>query len=546
MAKLNTALRNNPRAGVRGAITSSPVATGTTYQGGAGFARDTKSELFLLATTNFVGEDTFYEDAQGRDTRFVDLVRLAARDDPQWTADLLRWLRNDANMRSASIVGAIEAAKMLSIAANSPAQLPVTPRQILNSVLVRADEPGEALAYWLSSYGKPVPKWFKRALGDAILRLYNEYSVAKWDSERNAVRFADVVEFSQIDARHRSETKTALFKYLLDTRHGRGDVSSLPKLSRRAALMNIPKAARRTTLLGEDFTQLANDAGLTWEAISGWIQGQMDAAVWERCIDQMGYGALIKNLRNFDEASISKAARKKVADIIADPERVAKSRLLPMAFLNAYNNVPSDHWKPVLDDAATASLANVPALGGHTLVLIDTSGSMDHPFTTPRGRQRLDVEILMRWDVATLFGLALAHRAHQATVVSFSSNYWGGQPSLRFDLKPGENLLAAVNRFRKTSFINGGTDTADAVRRWYSNHDRVILLTDEQANQNGAGVLAPIPGNVPVYTFNLAGYKHGHAATGANRYVVGGLSDGGFKMIDCLEHRQSGTWPWDN
>ena len=34
-----------------------------THEGGAAFARDAESELFLLAATNMVGEDTFYERA---------------------------------------------------------------------------------------------------------------------------------------------------------------------------------------------------------------------------------------------------------------------------------------------------------------------------------------------------------------------------------------------------------------------------------------------------------------------------------------------------
>ena len=33
-----------------------------------------ESELFLLAATNMVGEDTFYERADERDARFVELV----------------------------------------------------------------------------------------------------------------------------------------------------------------------------------------------------------------------------------------------------------------------------------------------------------------------------------------------------------------------------------------------------------------------------------------------------------------------------------------
>jgi hypothetical protein len=49
---------------------------------------------------------------------------------------------------------------------------------------------------------------------------------------------------------------------------------------------------------------------------------------------------------------------------------------------------------------------------------------------------------------------------------------------------------------------------------------------------------------VPVYTWNLAGYRLGHTAAGANRHSFGGLTDAGFRMIPLLESGAQGTWPW--
>jgi hypothetical protein len=108
MAKFN-------RAGVRAAV-KSPLKTetrpsGRTYEGAPGYARDAKSELFLLAVANMVGEDTFYEKAGDRDDRFRDLVHQVAVDDGDWLAGFLPWLRGEANMRSAPVVAALEAAR---------------------------------------------------------------------------------------------------------------------------------------------------------------------------------------------------------------------------------------------------------------------------------------------------------------------------------------------------------------------------------------------------------------------------------------------------
>jgi len=40
-----------------------------TFEGAPGFVREPKLELFLLAVSNMVGEDTFYEAASDRDAR---------------------------------------------------------------------------------------------------------------------------------------------------------------------------------------------------------------------------------------------------------------------------------------------------------------------------------------------------------------------------------------------------------------------------------------------------------------------------------------------
>jgi len=57
-----------------------------THEGGVGYARDAESDLFLLAATNMVGEDTFYERADVRDARFVDLVHEVTATNPAFIA----------------------------------------------------------------------------------------------------------------------------------------------------------------------------------------------------------------------------------------------------------------------------------------------------------------------------------------------------------------------------------------------------------------------------------------------------------------------------
>src|SRR5687767_16012284 len=91
------------RAGALSAVATTTERTAT-HEGGPGFARDAKSELFLLAVSNMVGEDTFYEKASDRDERYRRLIAQVAVSDGPWLARFLPWLRNTANMRSAPLV----------------------------------------------------------------------------------------------------------------------------------------------------------------------------------------------------------------------------------------------------------------------------------------------------------------------------------------------------------------------------------------------------------------------------------------------------------
>jgi hypothetical protein len=493
-----------------------------TAEGAPGFLREPRAELFLLGVSLMVGEDTFYEGAAERDIRFRALVAQVAVADPEWFARFVRWLRTGAMIRSAAVVAALEGARA-QVAGGVPGS-----RSIVDAALQRADEPGEALAYWLGRYGRALPKPVKRGIADAAVRLFHERSLLKYDAEGRPVRFGDVIELTHPTAR--DERQGDLFRHALDRRHKRDNPipASLGLLTARAQLMALPVEQRREVT----DPAVLGAAGMTWEALAGWRQTAMDAAAWEAAIPGMGYLALLRNLRNFDQAGVSDAVAETVAARLADPGEVARSRVLPMRFLSAYNAAPSLRWAYPLEKALQQALVNVPALGARTLVLIDTSGSMHSPFSRDGS--------LRCWDAATVFGLALAARAADATVVSFSDH------TKVFPVLAGESVLAAVRRFKTEGyFFARGTDTARAVHEHYAGHDRVVILTDEQAHWHGGhDVTAAVPAHVPVYTWNLAGYQAGHAPAEGTRYTFGGLSDAAFTMIPLIEAGSREQWPF--
>ncbi|MFY1595564.1 TROVE domain-containing protein [Micromonospora sp. WMMD737] len=519
------------RVATRPAATS-PVATATTptavtHEGGPGFARDAKSELFLLAVANMVSEKTFYESADARDDRYEALIQQVAVADPAWMLGFIGWLRGDANMRSASLVAAVEAVRARLAAGADDG--PVRNRQLIAAAMQRADEPGELLAYWMGRYGERIPKPIKRGVGDAVVRLYTQRSLLKYDTASKGLRFGRVLDLVHPIAA--SPEQGDLFAHALNRMHGRDSVlpAELGVLVRNTGLRNRVAAGHVDLLLDADNLRAA---GMSWEDALSLAGSHVDKArLWEALIPSMGIMALARNLRNFDEAGVSDKVAATVAARFADPAEVAKSRMFPFRWLAAYRAAPSLRWGHALDQALTASLANVPALPGRTLILVDVSGSMADCMS---GRSELN-----RADAAGVFGAALALRAADPTLVWF--NHTSGQ----VQVPRGGSLLRLVESIPKP---NGGTETTEAVRRWLQGHDRVVIITDEQAGHGwyGGNPADEVPARTPLYTWNLAGYQHGHGPSGGQfRHTFGGLTDQAFGMIPLLEAQRSCAWPWE-
>lgn len=525
MAKFNKAVRT----GVKSPITSTTATVNA--KGAVAFERTPRSELFLLGVANMVGQDRFHESAKDRDQRFEELSRAVAITHPSWFADFVNWLRNDAFMRSASIVAAVEGALSLYNSGDRSGR----PRALVALAQSRADEPGEVLAYYESKYGKNFPAFLKKGVADGARKLYNEYSFLKYDTDSKGYRFADVLQLAHV--KPKDSTQDDLFSLALDTRYGNvnGVPESLGMVRKRALLMSeVDANEKRALVRSGEVTQLFKEAGMTWEALSGWLQGPMDKAAWEAIIPSMGYMALLRNLRNFLQAGVSATVMKDVLKRLSDPEQVAKSKQFPFRFLSAYNaNKGNLKVSAALEEALEASLSNVPSLSGRTLILVDRSGSMF-------GYHASDKELSMA-DKAAIFGNALALRAEDATLVQFGSS------AHEIQFSKTDSLLPMMNKYRSL----GGTATAAALKQFYKGHDRVIVITDEQydgyyESKYGGDPSEAIPSNVPMYTWNLEGYKAGGKSGSLKRHTFGGLTDAAFKQIPLIEAGQQGAWPWEN
>jgi hypothetical protein len=500
-----------------------------THEGGAAFVRDAESELFLLAATNMVDEHTFYERAGDRDARFVELIHAVTASNPAFVAGadpengkvgLAQYLRTTMLMRSAAVVMAPE-----YVAAGGAGG-----RSVVARALQRADEPAELLGYWLANHGRNVPMPVKRGVADAVRRLYTERAALRYDGLSRQLRMADVIELTHPSPR--DERQSALFKYLLDRRHhddAIADPATLPVLAAAAALEAVPVDERRTVLRQRGPEALAR-AGFSWERLSGWLPGGMDAEAWEAVIPSMGVMALLRNLRNFDQAGISETTVESVLAKITDADQVAQARLFPYQVWAAYKHAPSDNWKRALGRTLEHTVANIPALDA-TLVVIDTSGSMQAPVSN---RSKL-----ARVEVAAVMALATANRASDVDVVIY------GQTNALVKGLRGASVLSGVDKVvRSVGSVGHATFGHTAIARWFDpkHHRRAVIFTDDQQHDSGHVRLDHVP---LVYTFNLAGYRPSALPAGERgRYTLGGFSDATFTAMKVLEDARNAAWPF--
>ena len=515
MAKFSKHNHINPTAPVQ-----TRGASLATFEGGRAHAPELESELFLMAATYMAGEDSFYESAATREDRFADLVRRTVAVNPEFVARFALYLRNELKVRSASIVLAAE-----YVAAGGERGRPV-----IDSVLRRGDEPAEMIGYWHGRHGRTLPMAVKRGVADGAVRLYNERSALRYDGLGRGVRMADVLELTHPKAR--DAMQNALFKWLLDHRHHGDAVADprvLPMLAAADALATVPVDERRAVLDERGSVALV-EAGTSWERLSGWLPGGMDAAAWESAIPSMGVMALIRNLRNFDERGIGPAAVETVLERITDASEVEKARLFPYQVWAAYKHAPSDDWKRALGITLELTTSNIPALD-RTLVVIDMSGSMQ---ATVSNRSTMS-----RVEVAAVMAVVTAKRSADVDVVIF------GHTNRAVKLRKGASVLAGVDRLvNKIGVVGHATlgHTAIAAHFNAKKHDRVMLFTDDQMHDAGSVDVSSVP---LVYTVDLAGYRPRSLPSGGRgRYTLAGFSDATFRLVPTLEAGRDASWPF--
>lgn len=336
----------------------------------------------------------------------------------------------------------------------------------LARVIQRADELTEFLAIYWKDGKQPLSKQVKRGLAWAF-RKFSEYDLAKYNRDE-AIKLRDVLFLTH--AKPKDDAQAALWKKLVANELATPD---------------------------------------TWEVQLS--AGADKKETFERLIreEKLGYLALLRNLRNMAQAGCDQSIVEQ-----AIGARRGADRVLPFRFIAAARHAPS--FEPALDEAMQVAMAGLERLPGITLVLVDTSPSMEVALSTKSD--------LTRTEAAA--GVAILARgvAETARVFAFSSACAEVPPRRGMALR--DAIRAAVPS--NGTYLGAAVTMLNAIP-----HTRMIVITDEQSHD-------PVPNPAKTgYMINVASAQNG---VGYGPWVhIDGWSESVIRFIAEYERRKEAS-----
>jgi hypothetical protein len=435
-----------------------------THEGAPASVINPEQALRRSVLSCMLWESEFYEDGVEIAGRIAE---LAPRVEPAKVAALAVEARERMKLRHAPLLVVREMARHATHRG--------LVAETLARVIQRADELSEFVAIYWAAGRQPLSAQVKKGLAAAFGK-FDEYALAKYD-RAGAVRLRDVLFLSH--ARPVDAAQAALWKRLAQNELATPD---------------------------------------TWEvALSATGRADGETAkreTWERLLVErkLGAMALLRNLRNFQNADVS---GKLVTAALA---AMKTERVLPFRFLAAARSAPQ--WEHELEAAMFRSLEGRTAkLAGHTVLLVDVSGSMEAPLSSRSEMRRTDAA----------YGLAILLRemAEKATIYTFSDG------AKLVPARRGMALRDALERSQAHGGTNLGASLKQVEAASRAGYDRLIVITDEQSHDR-----VPAPSGKG-YVINVASARNG---VGYGEWThIDGWSEAVVEYIAALEAGDAGS-----
>lgn len=508
---------------------STPVARVANKEGGLAFAVSPERELYLRAVTCMVGEKKFYQSGVENTMEMLGLIhKVLVSDNRAFVLQLASYCRNAMNLRSIPIMLLGEAIKSEVFKGTGMIE------KYVPEVIKRADEIAELLGYIAGeeSFGDQgaegfmVPKQVKKGLEQAF-HNFTPYQLEKYN---RSGKFSLGDALRLIHAKPLDEAESDLFRYL-----ARGD---------EEAMMRIPDLNAKATFLArpsfdEVCRKIMVDYAITWEvAISKFGQSK---ELWEALLPRMGYMATLRNLRNMLTQGVDTDT---LGKIIADPERVKRSKQLPFRYYSAWKELPGQRMQRYLSDALEVSVDNVDISPAKTLVIVDYSGSMSSPIS-----ERSTVSMK---EIATVMA-SVCVKLMDADVIGFATNFG------EINVDSRDTIMGTLDRASKHRNEYGGSTDAWKpfvyITEKGKEYDRIILVSDMQCYDSARwhtswGIGGDVSKEVNNYrskinpkmklvSIDLQGYGTSQISEkDPHSLLIAGFSDAVFKMIQAWEKQE--------
>lgn len=438
-----------------------------THEGAMAYQHTTAVEdLRRSVMACMLWEDNFYESGQSIAQRICELVPKVPA---ETVAQMAVEAREQGHLRHVPLLLACELAKYKThrhVVAD-----------LVERVIQRADELAEILAIYqrdrkatkkLNKLSKQLQKGLQRAF-----RKFGAYQLAKYNRD-GAVKLRDALFLCH--AKPANKEQEALWKRLIDG-----------------------------TLETPD----------TWEVAISATKGENKGLEWERLLreEKLGALALIRNLRNMAEAKVD---RKLIRQAL---EKADVSRVLPFRFVAAASAAPG--FEEELDGLLLKSAQQAPQLKGHTVLIVDVSGSM-------YGARNISAKSdITRVQAAGALAAIARERCQSVSIYATAGN--DDTMVHKTALVPNRRGMALVEKFDERGFsseLGGGgiflTQCLDYVAAHETEKcERLIVFTDEQDCDRK---LAPEKANAfgrCNYLINISNEKNGIAYKGRWTHVDG-------------------------
>ncbi len=459
---------------------------------------------------------------------------------------------------------------LLALAASNPKTKEFV-RRYTPAVIKRADELRQVFAAYrhlfqggnVATHKGSLPHCLRKGLAQAFAD-FNVYDLLKYDSDSRP-SFKDLL--LMIDRKGGGwPLPKPVFEYLVN---GKITDDAPEMLKARKEFFALKSVDQITP-------ELVKRAGLTWENIKslagqvteGEESVQLPARVWELCVPIMGEMAIIRNLRNLEQAKVSSKVWDKVFEKL---EKVEKTSMLPFRFFSADKEVTSTEAKTAVAQMLDRACASLPDLEGVTCVFTDNSGSAVGAAISGKSNLRVS-------DAGNTLEAVFAKRYGRRAMIGVFGDSFMWVPfsqadsalsikkkidSIAHKEERSKNGALAIPSYKSGPGVGGGTETGlwwgiDDITKRKVHVDRIVLLSDlccyTQGDVNCGVRMSAYFGEKPtiqsmidkyrrevnkncrVYSINLAG--HGQAQTRPDDpkgHILSGWSENIIRIMNDLE-----------